>query len=172
MSTWEDAAWLRLEARLAEDAEERNAEPGEAGSTADTGGDRMRPEAPIRILIVEDSQPVRRQLRRLIERQLPGVVVEEAEDGCEAVEKITQQSPDIAILDIAMPVLNGLLAIEKIAAIDSELPVIVHSLYATPQMEGEVRKRGARVVVPKDDVRGLLSVLGQLSQDQIGTNPG
>ncbi len=87
----------------------------------------MRPEAPIRILIVEDSQPVRRQLRRLIERQLPGVVVEEAEDGCEAVEKITQQSPDIAILDIAMPVLNGLLAIEKIAAIDSELPVIVLS---------------------------------------------
>ncbi len=172
MSTWEDAAWLRVEARLAEDAEERNVALAGAGSAADTGGDMMRLQAPIRILIADDSLPVRRQLRRLIESQLSGAVVEEAEDGREAVEKVTQKSPDIAILDIAMPGLNGLLATEKIAAIDPKLPVVVHTLYATPRVEREVRKRGARAVVPKHDVRGLLSVLGQLSQHHTGTNPG
>ncbi len=177
MSKWEEAVWLRVEARSAEQAEEQkdvwqNAVlKAPANAPAGRSASPMRLESPIRILIADDSPPLRRQLRRLIECQLSGVVVEEAEDGREAIEKVTQESPDIAIVDIAMPVLNGLLATEKIVAIAPKLPVVVHTLYATPRLEHEARKRGARAVVPKDDVRGLLSVLRQLSEDEIKSSP-
>ncbi len=131
----------------------------------------MACDAPIRILIADDSPPIRRHLRRLLEAHMQGAVIEEAENGHEAVEKVIQKPPDIAILDIAMPVLNGLLATEKIANIAPELPIVVHTMYATPQIEGEARKRGARALVPKDDVRQLVSVIDRISEDEIGPTP-
>lgn len=124
MSKWEEAVWLRVEARIAENAEGQKTQSQERGLNAPpppalwavslgsgTGGHpepgaphprgkAMKPESPIRILIADDSPPVRRQLRRLIELQIPGAVIEEAEDGRVAVEKVTQTSPDVAILDI------------------------------------------------------------------------
>ncbi len=154
MSKWEEAVWLRIEARMAEDA----------GQQRDGLRKAMTLRSPVRRLIADDNQPVRRYLRRLIQSQLPGTVIEEAENGREAVEKVAQTCPDLAILDIAMPVLNGLAATRQIAGINPELPGIVHSMYATPHMEREIRKDGARAVVPKDNVRGLLSVIEQLSQ--------
>jgi DNA-binding NarL/FixJ family response regulator len=158
ISRWEEAAWRRIEARMAEDAERGRNEV------------RRPVESPMRILIADDSGPVRRQLRRLIQSQLPGTIVEEAEDGREAVNKVIQRSPDVAILDIAMPVLNGLLATEQIAAISPDLPVIINTMYATPQIAGEVRKRGAKAVVPKDDVQGLLSAIERLSETEVSTS--
>ena len=102
---------------------------------------------------------------------MQGAVIEEAQDGKEAIEKVIQKAPDIAILDIAMPVLNGLIATEKIATIAPELPIVVHTMYATPQIEGEVRKRGARALVAKDDVQQLVSVINQISENEVGPTP-
>ncbi len=132
MSKWEQAVWLRVEARIAEDADEqptqsRTDDLNTPGTPAlGTVGQRTeavrcpksfsdhrsaRPtEAPVRVLVADDHPLVRRQLRNLIESQLPGTVVEEADDGRQAVDKVIQMPPDIAVLDIAMPVLNGLAA--------------------------------------------------------------
>ncbi len=131
----------------------------------------MASMAPIRILIADDSPPIRRHLRRLLETHMQGAVIEEAEDGHQAVEKVIEKAPDIAILDIAMPRLNGLLATEKIATIAPELPIVIHTMYATPQIEGEIRKRGARALVAKDDVQQLVSVISRISEDEIGPSP-
>jgi DNA-binding NarL/FixJ family response regulator len=131
----------------------------------------MATDLPIRILIADDSTLVRRQLRKLLENRVRGVVVDEAQDGGEAVEKVRKDSPDIAILDVAMPVLNGLVAAERISEIDPDLPIVVHTMYATPQIEDEVKKRGAKAVVPKDDVKALVSIVQRLSEEEIGMSP-
>jgi|SRR5689334_9246020 len=131
----------------------------------------MTDDTQIRILIADDSTLVRRQLRKLLETRLAGAVIDEAENGQEAVDKVIHSSPDIAVLDVAMPVLNGLVAAERISSIAPDLPIVVHTMYATPQIESEVKKRGATAVVPKDDVGALMSVIERLSQEEIGTSP-
>ncbi len=120
---------------------------------------KMASTGQIRILIADDSPMVRRQLRRLIESRVRGAQVDEAENGREAVEKVCQVRPNLAILDVAMPELNGLLAAEQISLIAPDLPIIVHTMYATPQIETEVMKRGASAVVPKDDVSALITAV-------------
>lgn len=134
-------------------------------------GRTMATASPIRILIADDSTLIRRQLRKLLETQVQGAVVDEAENGQEAIQKVMQKSPDIAILDVAMPVVNGLIAAERISQIAPELPIVVHTMYATPQIEDEVKKRGATAVVPKNDVRTLVSLISRISEDEVGISP-
>jgi DNA-binding NarL/FixJ family response regulator len=126
--------------------------------------------SPTRILIADDSRAVRRVVRRVLESRLDGAVVEEAENGREAVDKVVRHRPDIVILDIAMPEVNGLIAAERISAIAPELPIVVHTIYATPQIGDEVRRRGARAMVGKDDTTGLVSTVQQLADSQVGSD--
>lgn len=130
----------------------------------------MTSGSPTRILIADDSPHMRRHLRRMLESSLKGAVVDEAEDGREAVEKVIQRSPDIVVMDVAMPVMNGLLATERISAIAPETPIVVHTMYATSQIEDELKKRGARAMVSKDDGQALLSTIERLSEEEIGSN--
>lgn len=118
---------------------------------------------PIRVLIADDSPSVRRVVRRVLESR--GAVVEEAENGREAINKVIQHVPDVVVLDVAMPEVNGLIATERISAIAPELPIVVHTMYATPQIEDEVKNRGAKAVVPKDDPMALAFVVQQMAED-------
>ncbi len=127
---------------------------------------KMASPGQIRILIADDSPMVRRQLRRLIESRVQGAQVEEAENGREAIEKVCQARPAVAILDIAMPELNGLLAAERISLIAPDLPIIVHTMYATPQIEREVMKRGAKALIAKDDARALITAVERCAASQ------
>lgn len=120
--------------------------------------------SPIRVLIADDSKPVRRLIRRVLEAKLGGAVVEEAENGREAIDKVIHHSPDVLVLDIAMPEVNGLIAAEHISAIAPELPIVVHTMYVPPQIEDEVKKRGAKAVVGKNDTVGLISVVQKMAQ--------
>src|SRR5690349_13565792 len=79
-----------------------------AGAHTCTGGDFM---APFRILLADDHEVVRAGLRALLEEQQGWEVVAEAVDGREAVEKATKLKPDVVVIDIAMPSLNGLEAV-------------------------------------------------------------
>ncbi len=89
-----------------------------------------------------------------------------AENGREAIEKVCQARPALAILDVAMPELNGLLAAERLSLIAPDLAIIVHTIYATPQIETEVMKWGARAVIPKDDVRALITAVERCAAPQ------
>jgi CheY-like chemotaxis protein len=125
----------------------------------------MASGSPIRILIADDSPPIRRVIRRLLESRLDGAVVEEAENGREAIEKVVQHCPDVVVLDVAMPEVNGIIATERISAIAPEIVIVVHTMYATPQIEGEVKRRGAKAVISKDDPMALASVVQQMAGD-------
>ena len=64
--------------------------------------------APSRILLADDHALLRQGLRLIIEREADLTVVAEASDGRQAIEQANQHRPDLAILDVSMPVLNGL----------------------------------------------------------------
>ncbi len=104
-----------------------------------------------RILLVDDHQLVRAGFRALL-KQVPAVqVVAEAADGCEALDLFKRYRPDVVLIDIAMPRLNGL---EAIARITKEFPnamAIVLSMYANQEYVIQAMQAGARGYLLKED---------------------
>jgi len=72
------------------------------------------PVAPIHILVVEDFEPWRRSLRSMLKRRADVRIVGEAADGLEAVQKTSELKPDLVLLDISLPTLNGIEAAKRI----------------------------------------------------------
>ena len=89
----------------------------------------------IRVMIVDDSRMVRRILRGILESDPEVRVIEEAEDGAEAVDKCLALGPDVVLMDIQMPVMDGLQAVEAIMR-ERPTPVIILSAKVSP---GEVK---------------------------------
>lgn len=105
----------------------------------------------IRILLADDHDVVRRGLRGLLESQADWQVCAEARTGREAIALAEQLHPDIAILDLAMPELNGLEATRYIC---KELPtteVLVFTMHHTEQLMREALLAGARGYLLKSD---------------------
>src|SRR6516225_8219919 len=86
-------------------------------------------EMGIRILLADDHGVVRKGLRFLLERQQGMEVVGEAADGREAVRLAETSNPDIAIIDIAMPLLNGIEATAQIVKRNPAIAVIILSVH-------------------------------------------
>ena len=105
---------------------------------------------PVRVLVVDDSALVRALLRGLLESE-PGIsVVGEAANGREAIELTRSLRPDIVTMDLEMPVMNGLQAIEEIMC-SKAVPILVVSGAADAQLALEAVGRGALEVVGKPD---------------------
>ncbi|OIQ89230.1 transcriptional regulatory protein YpdB [mine drainage metagenome] len=88
--------------------------------------------AALRVLIVDDEAPARRRLRDLladIEGELPNVVVAEAADGIEALERLGEQSADVALVDIRMPRLDGIGLVQQLARRQGSPAVIFTTAY-------------------------------------------
>jgi len=108
-----------------------------------------------RILVADDHEVVRHGLRALLEAQPGWTVCGEAADGREAVAKAIELRPDIAVLDIGMPNLNGLEATRQIvAAIPAK--VLILSLYESEQMVREVLEAGGSGYLLKSDATKFL----------------
>jgi DNA-binding NarL/FixJ family response regulator len=106
--------------------------------------------SPLRMLLAEDHVLMRAGLRLLLEQMDEVTVVAEASDGVEALHLLTLHRPDIAVLDIAMPHLNGL---EVAARVQVELPevrVIILSMYATGSYVQQALRAGAKGYLLKD----------------------
>lgn len=104
-----------------------------------------------RLLIADDNATVRRLLRVLLETHDGWEVCGEAENGLEAVAKAKELKPDAVILDLAMPVMDGLRATREISEALPGTPVLIHTLHNAPGMELEVKKAGAREIINKTD---------------------
>lgn len=118
----------------------------------------------LRILIVDDHEIVRRGLKALLESRTGWVVCGEAATGREAVAVAEQQHPDIVIMDIKMPGLNGLEATRQIRKILPKTEIVVLSLHYSDQLVREVVEAGARAYVLKSDAsRDLLTAIEALA---------
>jgi DNA-binding NarL/FixJ family response regulator len=105
--------------------------------------------AATRLLLADDHEIVRMGLRALIHQQRGWEVVAEACDGKEAVEKAKLFHPDIVIMDIGMPILNGLEATREIVSSDTRCKVLILTVYDSDGMIQRVLKAGARGYVLK-----------------------
>ena len=119
----------------------------------------------LRILVVDDHDVVRQGLRALLESRPGWEVCGEAATGPEAVEKAHQLKPDIVILDIAIPELNGLEVARRIRKARPETQLLILTMYESEDLISEVLKVGARGFILKSDAgRDLVSALDALSQ--------
>ena len=92
---------------------------------------------PIRILIADDDSTIRRLLRRLLEDHPDWEVCGEAVNGADAVAKIEYLAPDLAVLDLGMPQMNGLQAAREITRRQPEMPLL---LLTVQQVSKELTK--------------------------------
>jgi DNA-binding NarL/FixJ family response regulator len=97
----------------------------------------------IRVLLAEDHTIVRKGLRALLEDATGIEVVDEAENGREAVDKSNQHRPDVVVMDISMPLLNGLEATRRIKEQDSNIKVIILTMHADEEYVLQGLRAGA-----------------------------
>ncbi len=115
---------------------------------------------PTRILIADDNPSVRTALRHLLEASGEWEVID-AENGQQAVAKAQELRPHVVLLDLVMPVMDGLTAARELSKLFPDLPLLMHTLHWSPQVEVEAQKVGVRKVIPKADSRGLVSAIQQ-----------
>lgn len=123
--------------------------------------------SPLRILVADDHEVVRRGLCSLLKAHPGWEVCAEATDGREAVEKVRELKPEIVILDIGMPNLNGLAATRQILHADPRQKVLILTVSDSEQVVREVLEAGARGFVLKSDAaRDLVAAVEALQKDR------
>src|SRR5215472_13317271 len=120
-----------------------------------------------RILVADDHEVVRRGLCGLLGAQTDWEICGEASNGREAVEKALQLRPDVVILDVGMPVLNGLEATRQILKASPQIKILVLTLHDADQVVQEVLNAGARGFLLKSDAaRDLVAAVEALRRDK------
>jgi len=118
---------------------------------------------PLRILVADDHQVVRTGLRTLLESKAGWQVCAEAANGREAVEKAGESQPDVAVLNIGMPLLNGVEATRQIRKVSPATEILILSMHDSEHMIQSVLGAGARGYILKDDAdRNLLAAVDSL----------
>jgi two-component system response regulator NreC len=110
----------------------------------------------IRILLADDHNVMRKGLKLLLESQPEFTVVAEAADGRQAVEQADATSPDVAVLDIAMPNLNGIEAAQRIVSQQPNTSIIILSMHSDEGYVLRALKAGAKGYLLKDSAEGDL----------------
>lgn len=98
---------------------------------------------PIRILLVDDHELVRAGLRSLINELADMEVVAEARNGREALDAVAAHQPDLVLMDIMMPEMNGLDATARLAVLNPKLPVMILSMNASEEYVLQALRAGA-----------------------------
>jgi len=110
----------------------------------------------VRILLADDHTIVRDGLRVLLERQPDFEVVGEASNGREAIDVSQHQSPDVVLMDVAMPIMNGIEAAARVTAAQPKTAVIILSMHADESYILRSLKAGARGYLLKDSAESDL----------------
>lgn len=126
--------------------------------------DERQETTPVRILVVDDSQLMRRCLRTLLEQQDSWKVCGEASNGKEAIEKVQQSAPDVIVLDFQMPKMNGLDAAREIRKRLPQIPILMVTLHMSPQLEDQAKKIGISGACDKGNIHCVVEGVDRLLQ--------
>jgi DNA-binding NarL/FixJ family response regulator len=106
---------------------------------------------PFRILVADDHEIVRCGIRTLLEGHPGWAVCGEARDGREAVAKVLELKPDLVVLDVAMPMLNGMDAARQILKAKPGTPILILTVYESDELIRQILEAGARGFLLKSD---------------------
>jgi len=121
----------------------------------------------MRILVVDDHELVRKGICSLLASDPRLMVCGEAVDGREAVQKTKELRPDVVIMDISMPNMNGIEATREIKGSNSKAEIVIVSQHAAPEMVRQAFNAGARGYVVKSSIsRDLLEAIGKVSHQE------
>lgn len=104
-----------------------------------------------RIFIADDHPAIRKVLRVLIETHAGWEVCGEAQNGFEALGKVAELKPDLVIMDLAMPVMDGIRAAREISREMPGMPILMHTMHGSPAVNLEAKKAGVTIVVSKGE---------------------
>ena len=106
----------------------------------------------IRVILADDHHLVRRGIHALLEKADDIEVIGEAEDGQAALELVEQLKPDVLVIDIAMPRLNGIQATERVRALGFATRVVILSMHSRPLLVRQALRNGAKGYLLKRSV--------------------
>ena len=121
----------------------------------------------LRILIADDHEVARRGIRAVLENHAGWAVCGEAKDGRESVELAAATKPDLVLLDIGMPNLNGLEAARQILTILPDVAILILTMHDSDNVVREVLRAGARGYLLKSDAgRDLVAAVEALQNQR------
>src|SRR5689334_22115388 len=120
--------------------------------------------AVVRILIVDDSEPVREGLRMLLDEQPELQIVGEAVSGEDALARVAELSPDLVLMDLVLPGIDGIETIRRLQGVSPRPQVLVLTSYANDRHVHEALRAGAIGYLLKDILKAdLLSAIASAS---------
>jgi CheY-like chemotaxis protein len=111
-------------------------------------------------LVVDDSDITRRILRTLLGSRHWTIC--EAEGGCSGIKKFQRLKPDVVVLDLAMPDMNGLETAKQMTASDPEIPIVLFTILEIPGLERPAEDAGIRAIVAKNEAWNLIGSIESL----------
>jgi DNA-binding NarL/FixJ family response regulator len=121
----------------------------------------------VRILIADDDAAIRRLLRRLIENHENWTVCGDAQDGQDAIGKAAELSPDVIVLDLAMPQMNGLQAAKEISRHTPEIPLLLLTVQqVSKELTKEALHAGFKGAVSKNTGSEVVRAIEMLLKHQ------
>lgn len=123
--------------------------------------------ATLRILIVDDSDATRRILSTIV-RSRQWTVCGEAESGWSGIKKFQELRPDLVLLDLAMPDINGIEVARMMSGLDKTVPIILFTVLNLDGLEKTARNAGVYAIVSKAECWNLLTAIeGAVGQSSV-----
>jgi DNA-binding NarL/FixJ family response regulator len=116
----------------------------------------MASKARARILVVDDHELMRRGVKSLIFENNLGEICGEAENGEDAIAKVQELKPDLVILDVSMPVMNGLEAARHIRRVAPSIKILILTMHDSSQIASAAKEAGADGFLVKSDAAAKL----------------
>lgn len=125
------------------------------------------------MLIVEDQETMRQKLREYLQAEFPGRLIREAATGSEALARCREGAPQVVLMDIGLPDIDGITLTAEIKRMLPATAVIVVSSYAGPEYPRRAAEAGADAYINKTDItRALLpAILELLAKGRPGVQP-
>ena len=126
---------------------------------------------PLRTLIVEDHEELRNFLRLTLQNEARCIVIGEAVDGMQAVQKAEELQPDLILLDLSLPKINGMEALRRIRKLSPCSKLVILSQDSAPEIVREALRLGAVGYLLKSDANNLPQALDAVLQGTVFVSP-